>query len=145
MNAVETAVKKTLARYKTILTITNVRVKIPKGIANMRWVLAHSFQSENGLIHVDDHWQNGVVVNPKPNYEFLNRHFFFGKGDRGKTVRATVEVVEKTKDGKTTILINYRPCEPAPGDCVFDIKIMENIEGGIRIPRTNRSIQFSSR
>ena len=108
----------------------------------MKWVSAHSFLSANGTVDVDANWQNGVVVNPEPNREFLNRHFFFGKGDLGKKVRATVEVVTKTADGKTTILLNYRPCEPAPGGPVFDIKIMEGIEGGIRIPRTRHSIHF---
>ena len=143
----ETVAEKTVARYKTIKTVINVKVKIPRPGTQMKLVSVHSFESANGPVDVPTHWQNGVVVQNHP-LEIVNRHFYVEKEDLGKKIRATVEVVEKTVVEETTgkektfIILNYRPYKPAPGDPILNITFKEGTEPGIPIPRTNFQILF---
>jgi len=130
-----------------IITAENVQVTVPLSGKQMNWVDAHIFQADSGSVFVKSHWKNGTVIQRKP-LIIVNRIFFIPDEFLGKTISATVEVVQKNSGtNKESLILNYRPCETDYGAPSFEIsfkKIRSNKVGDrrITIPRTEHEIRF---
>ena len=129
-----------LSGYKTLTTLDEVKVQIPK---HPQFNEAHSFKNQDGrVVNVPDHHRDGFTVAGNSKI-IVNRHFYgLSADDFGRSRLANVEVVEKTTgDHRKFVLLNITIHEGKPGDAKYELKFKEDANG-IPIPGTDTKVVF---
>jgi len=126
-------------KYRILGTFTNVLVTVPG--ANdpfMKFIQAHTFDTEKGLVEVPEHYRRGDKFNGR----WLTRHFYLDPEDRAEYAQemiAKVVVIEKNNEDGKFLIINITPYGKGTGQLRLSFGCPT---GNFEIPGTGKWVAF---
>lgn len=108
------AVVQVNASYQVLEIKKNVLVPIPgAGDQHLKWIEAHQIETINGPHLVKEHYRRGDLFGS----HFVTRRFFVGPNLVGRTIVASVKIIEKTdhqKNGEKSLILEIYLAIGAP-------------------------------